>query len=238
MIFGLKFGIPCLRVIRPPHLNINIAFIYSNCDSYCVDRWFYLHLPEIVDIRVTEYVLFQVSLAKFYMIECWLSLCYTKSTYLWSMNKNIKWYQDVSYYSGEQWVEYQSYRGTFADLYHPEWLSRPREKLGVTKHVDVIKWKHFPRYWSLLWEFTVHRWIPSQMPVTRSFDIFFDLHLNKRLSKQSLGWWFGTPSRSFWRHLFALVTFKYIYGCGTKCGYGWNWLHTWSKHYFCDIQTQ
>ena len=26
---------------------------------------------------------------------------------------------------------------------------------------------------------------PSQMPVTQSFDVFFDLHLNKRLSKQS-----------------------------------------------------
>ena len=27
----------------------------------------------------------------------------------------------------------------------------------------------------------------SQRPVTRSFDVFFDLHLNKRLSKQSGG---------------------------------------------------
>ena len=26
---------------------------------------------------------------------------------------------------------------------------------------------------------------PSQRQVTRSFDIFFDLHMNKRLSKQS-----------------------------------------------------
>ena len=25
---------------------------------------------------------------------------------------------------------------------------------------------------------------PAQRPVTRSFDIFFDLHLNKRLSEQ------------------------------------------------------
>ena len=30
---------------------------------------------------------------------------------------------------------------------------------------------------------------PAQRPVMRSFDIFFDLHLNKRLSKQSWGWW-------------------------------------------------
>ena len=27
-------------------------------------------------------------------------------------------------------------------------------------HDDVIKWKHFPRYWPFVWEFTRHRWIP------------------------------------------------------------------------------
>ena len=41
---------------------------------------------------------------------------------------------------------------------------------------------------------------PSQRPVTRSFDVFFDLRLNKSWSKQSWGWWFETPSRSLWRH--------------------------------------
>ena len=40
---------------------------------------------------------------------------------------------------------------------------------------------------------------PTQRPVTRSFDVFFDLRLNKRLSKQSWGWWFETPSWSLWR---------------------------------------
>ena len=40
----------------------------------------------------------------------------------------------------------------------------------------------------------------TQRPVTRSFDVFFDLRLNKRLSKQSWGWWFETPSRPSWRH--------------------------------------
>ena len=40
--------------------------------------------------------------------------------------------------------------------------------------------------------------IPAQRPVTRSFDVFFDLRLNKRLSKQPWGWWFETPSCSLW----------------------------------------
>ena len=37
---------------------------------------------------------------------------------------------------------------------------------------------------------------PAQRPVTRSFDVFFDL----RSSKQSWGWWFETPSCPLWRH--------------------------------------
>ena len=35
--------------------------------------------------------------------------------------------------------------------------------------------------------------------MTRSFDVFFDLRLNKRLNKQSWGWWFVTQSHSLWR---------------------------------------
>ena len=41
---------------------------------------------------------------------------------------------------------------------------------------------------------------PAQRPVTRSFDVFFDLRLNERLSKRSWGWWCETPSRPLWRH--------------------------------------
>ena len=41
---------------------------------------------------------------------------------------------------------------------------------------------------------------PAQRPVTRSFNIFFDLRLNKLLSEQCLGWWFETPLRPLWRH--------------------------------------
>ena len=41
---------------------------------------------------------------------------------------------------------------------------------------------------------------PSQRPVTRHFDVFFDLRPNKQLNKQSRYRWFETPSRSLWRH--------------------------------------
>ena len=47
---------------------------------------------------------------------------------------------------------------------------------------------------------------PSQRPVTRSFDVFFDLRLNKRMSKQSWGWWFETLSSTLWRHCNGVCT--------------------------------
>ena len=41
---------------------------------------------------------------------------------------------------------------------------------------------------------------PAQRPVTRSFNVFLDLHLNKRLSKQWQGWWFEMPLCPLWHH--------------------------------------
>ena len=41
---------------------------------------------------------------------------------------------------------------------------------------------------------------PLQKPVMRSFDVFFDVRLNKWLRKQSWGWWFEMLSRPLWCH--------------------------------------
>ena len=49
---------------------------------------------------------------------------------------------------------------------------------------------------------------PSQRPVTRSFDVFFDLRQNKRLSTQWWGWWFEMPICPLWRH--CNVTSHYL----------------------------
>ena len=49
-------------------------------------------------------------------------------------------------------------------------------------------------------EFTGPGEFPTQRPVTRSFDVFFDLRPNKKLSKQPWGWWFETQSWLLWRH--------------------------------------
>ena len=52
----------------------------------------------------------------------------------------------------------------------------------------------------LCWEFTGHWWIPRTKASALSFDVFFDLRLKKRLSKQSWRRWFETQSCSLWRH--------------------------------------
>ena len=58
--------------------------------------------------------------------------------------------------------------------------------------------KHFRVTDPLCGEFTDE--FSSQRPVTRNFDVFFDLRLTKRLSKQSRRRWFETQWRSLWHH--------------------------------------
>ena len=67
-------------------------------------------------------------------------------------------------------------------------------------HDDFIKWKHSSRYWPFVRRIHRSRWIPLTKPVTPSFDVFFELRLNKRSSKQSCGWWFETLSHPLWCH--------------------------------------
>ena len=75
------------------------------------------------------------------------------------------------------------------------------KEMGTTEHYltqhtqdDVIKWKHLQCYWPFV------RGIqrppmdsPHKGPVTRSFDVFFDLHLNKRLSITGVSIFIETP---------------------------------------------
>ena len=94
---------------------------------------------------------------------------------------------------------------------------------------DIVAWERFSNYFPRMIGIRQSRWFPSpwwrhqietfsaslalcagnspvpgefpsQRPVTRSFDAFFDLRMNKQLSKQPWGWWFETASRSLWRH--------------------------------------
>ena len=67
---------------------------------------------------------------------------------------------------------------------------------------------------------------PTQRAVTRSFDVYFDLRPNKRLSKQLWGWWFETQSLPLWRHRNAVVCHEQM----------WWKLHQISGSLFCYMK--
>ena len=84
--------------------------------------------------------------------------------------------------------------------------SRKRE-MGVNNFLIRLNtwWHHQMETFSALLAIcvgnsTVPGEFPTQRPVTRSFDVYFDLRPNKRLSKQLWGWWFETLSCPLWRH--------------------------------------
>ena len=72
-------------------------------------------------------------------------------------------------------------------------------------HSHISWWRHQMETFSALLAICagnspVSGEFPAQKPMTRSCDIFFDLRLNKWLSKQSWGWWFETLSCPLSRH--------------------------------------
>ena len=79
------------------------------------------------------------------------------------------------------------------DQFHPWWCN------------DMEWWRQQMETFSALLAFCagnspVTVVFPLQRPVTRSFDIFFNLCPNKRLSKQSWRRSYEKPSSSLWRH--------------------------------------
>ena len=89
-----------------------------------------------------------------------------------------------------------------------------------SSHDDIIKWKHFPRYWPFVrgihrstvisphqdhWRgalmfFLISAWINGWVNNREAGDLRRNLHLNKRLSKQPWGWLFESLFRPMWRH--------------------------------------
>ena len=92
--------------------------------------------------------------------------------------------------------------------YYPGTLSSSSSYCNIFEDcipVDETWWRHQMETFSALLAFCVGNSpatgeFPSQRPVMWSFDVFFDLRLNRRLSKQWWGWWFETPSHPLWCH--------------------------------------
>ena len=124
-----------------------------------------------------------------------LSIAIFATTY--ESDKSMKW--ELWFYGRPKsptaaWVAVMATLGADGDL----WVVAGSLDLV---HDDVIKWKHFPRYWPFVRGIHRSRWIPhTRVSDAELWCFFIDLRLNKRLSKQSRGWWFETPSSSLWRH--------------------------------------
>ena len=66
-------------------------------------------------------------------------------------------------------------------------------------HDDIIKWKHFRRYWPFVRG--IHR-SPVNSPRKGQWRGALVFSLICALSKPSWGWWFETSSRSVWRQYY------------------------------------
>ena len=87
------------------------------------------------------------------------------------------------------WVTLIWYQNT--GIYRDWWLT-----LVVVFHDEVIEWKHFPRHWP----FAGNANSPHKGQWRGALMFSLICALNKRMSKQSWGWWCETPPRSLWRH--------------------------------------
>ena len=102
------------------------------------------------------------------------------------------------------------------------------------EHTNISWWRHQMEAFSALLAICagnspVPGEFPTQRPVTRSFDVYFYLRPNKRLSKQSWGWWFATQSRPLWRHRNVLRGINPHH----KQSLMWNWMSLlWRHHVF------
>ena len=84
-------------------------------------------------------------------------------------------------------------------------LILPAVMSGKLEHSSIPWWHHQMDTFSELLALCagnspVTGEFPAQRSVTQSFDVFFDLRLNKWLSRQLGGWWFDTPLCSLWHH--------------------------------------
>ena len=93
-----------------------------------------------------------------------------------------------------------------------DWCTQNKIHVNGTAQWIVTWWRHQVETFSALLAHCagnspVTGEFLSQRPVKRGFDVFFDLRLNRRFSKQSWGWWLETLSRPLWRYCNVQVLF-------------------------------
>ena len=107
--------------------------------------------------------------------------------------KRIRWL----FWMDEMWKQMSSYTDSKLNANH----ERMASYVWRICHYDVIKWTHFPRYWPFVRGIHLSPMNSPHKGQWRGALMFCLIcALNKRLSTQSWGWWFETPSVLLWRH--------------------------------------
>ena len=103
-------------------------------------------------------------------------------------------------------------------MFHRGQITANNANQAQYTHDDVIKWKHFSRYWPFV------RGI-RRSPVNSPHKVKrgFDLSLNKWLSKQPRHWWLETPSFSLWHYSNDMMEYT------VPAGVVYRWT-PWARH--------
>ena len=115
-----------------------------------------------------------------------------RKKYLWRTTKMISCINIKFQYAKLMCVTKRYTEAVSAYVHRLWWAS-----LGEDLAYCIYRWRHQMEKFSAFLALCagnspVTGEFPSQVPVTRSFDVFFDLTLNKRLTKQSWCRWFET----------------------------------------------
>ena len=118
-------------------------------------------------------------------------------------------------------ITWMSHQSTTVDMC-------PREGMMTSSYGNIF------RVTGPLWGESIgHRWIPHTKLVTWSFDVLFNLRLNKWLSKQSRRRIFEMLSRSLWRHYSGTST---LYKASVPLSSGANSIHNRMCVTFANIK--
>ena len=96
---------------------------------------------------------------------------------------------DISGYTMLSWIITSPCHYQYHVILHTYWKRMLSMMLKSNTiyfcHDDVIEWKHLPRYWSFVWEFTGPRWIPLTKASDAELLCFLDLCMNKKVEKNN-----------------------------------------------------
>ena len=157
--------------------NGSTTFKWKLCCHWLIGLWQY-QIAEVIQIRVW---CFRSDLISGSMMSIWRigSMPFLESACMWYV-----WRTTVETKS-ERRANYTNSSTSVSTVLNPWW----RHQMETFSALLTICAGNSP----------VSGEFPAQRPVTRSFDVSLICSLNKRLSKQSWGWWFETLSCPLWR---------------------------------------